>query len=41
LTGYSPQWKVVDFIGKAKIGEIVKVKITSISRFSLGGKQVF
>lgn len=40
LTGYSPQWKVVNFIGDAKIGDIVKVKINEASRFSLSGKQV-
>jgi tRNA-2-methylthio-N6-dimethylallyladenosine synthase len=37
LTGYSPEWKVVNFIGKANIGDIVKVRITSASRFSLNG----
>jgi tRNA-2-methylthio-N6-dimethylallyladenosine synthase len=37
LTGYSPEWKVINFTGKAKIGDIVKVKITSASRFSLNG----
>ena len=40
LTGYSPQWKVVNFIGDAKVGDIVKVKINEASRFSLSGKQV-
>ena len=40
LTGYSPQWKVVNFTGNAKIGDIVKVKINEASRFSLSGKQV-
>ena len=40
LTGYSPQWKVVNFTGDAKIGDIVKVKINEASRFSLSGKQV-
>lgn len=40
LTGYSPQWKVVNFKGKAKPGEIIKVKINSASRFSLNGEQV-
>jgi tRNA-2-methylthio-N6-dimethylallyladenosine synthase len=38
LTGYSPEWKVVNFKGKAEIGTIVKVKITSASRFSLNGE---
>lgn len=38
LFGYSPQWKVVNFKGKANIGDIVKVKITSASRFSLNGE---
>lgn len=40
LTGYSPQLKVVNFEGDAKVGDIVKVKITSASRFSLNGQQV-
>lgn len=40
LTGYSPQQKVVNFIGDAKPGEIVTVKIESASRFSLNGKQI-
>jgi tRNA-2-methylthio-N6-dimethylallyladenosine synthase len=39
-TGYSPQWKVVNFVGETNIGEIVKVKITKVSRFSLFGKVV-
>ncbi|MBR2858232.1 TRAM domain-containing protein, partial [bacterium] len=37
LTGYSPQQKVVNFKGNAKIGDFVKVKIESASRFSLNG----
>jgi tRNA-2-methylthio-N6-dimethylallyladenosine synthase len=37
LTGYSPEWKVVNFTGSAKVGTIARVKITSISRFSLNG----
>jgi tRNA-2-methylthio-N6-dimethylallyladenosine synthase len=40
LTGYSRQWKIVNFVGTAKVGDIVKVKITSASRFSLNGEQV-
>jgi tRNA-2-methylthio-N6-dimethylallyladenosine synthase len=40
LTGYSPEWKVVNFKGTAKVGDIVKVKITSASRFSLNGEIV-
>lgn len=40
LTGYSPQLKVVNFKGVANVGEIVKVKITSASRFSLNGEQI-
>ncbi|MDE7088058.1 MAG: tRNA (N6-isopentenyl adenosine(37)-C2)-methylthiotransferase MiaB, partial [Malacoplasma sp.] len=40
ISGYSPQWKVVNFIGDAKAGEIVKVLITSASRFTLNGKMV-
>jgi tRNA-2-methylthio-N6-dimethylallyladenosine synthase len=37
LTGYSPEWKVVNFTGRAKPGSTVTVKITSVSRFSLNG----
>lgn len=40
LMGYSPQLKVINFNGHAKIGDIVKVKITSYNRFSLIGNQV-
>lgn len=40
LSGYTPQWKVVNFIGKGDIGQIVNVKIDSVSRFSLNGIQV-
>lgn len=40
ISGYSPQWKVVNFTGNAKSGEIVKVLITSASRFTLNGKMV-
>ncbi len=40
FTGYSPNWKVVNFLGKSKIGNIVNVKITSASRFSLNGELV-
>ena len=40
LTGYSPQLKVVNFIGNAKVGDIVKVKINKVNRFSLIGKQI-
>ncbi len=40
LTGYSEQWKVVNFEGNAKVGDIVKVKIDSASRFSLNGTLV-
>ena len=40
LTGYSPQQKVVNFIGKSKPGDIVNVKIISASRFSLNGEEV-
>lgn len=39
LTGYSPQQKVVNFTGSARVGEIVKVRIISSSRFSLNGEQ--
>jgi tRNA A37 methylthiotransferase MiaB len=38
--GYSPQWKVVNFIGKAKVGQLVNVKIKKISRFSLFGEVI-
>ena len=40
LTGYTPQLKVVNFKGKAKVGDIVKVKINKVNRFSLIGKQI-
>lgn len=40
MSGYSPQWKVVNFKGNAKSGDIVKVKITSASRFTLNGEMV-
>ncbi len=40
LTGYSKEWKVVNFDGNAKPGEFANVKITSASRFSLNGKQI-
>ena len=40
LTGYSPQQKVVNFIGNSKPGDIVNVKIISASRFSLNGEEV-
>lgn len=40
LTGYSKQQKVVNFIGFAKTGDIVNVKINYINRFSLIGEQI-
>lgn len=40
LAGYSPQWKIVNFKGSANIGDIVKVKITKASRFTLNGEMV-
>jgi len=40
LCGYSRGWKLVNFTGTAKTGEIVKVEITSSSMFSLNGKQI-
>jgi len=40
LCGYSRGWKLVNFKGKAKPGDIVKVKITSSSMFSLNGEQI-
>lgn len=39
-TGYSPQWKVINFSGETKIGNIAKIKITQVSRFSLYGELV-
>ncbi len=39
LFGYSREMKVVNFKGDAKAGEIVNVKITSASKFSLTGIQ--
>ncbi len=38
LTGYSPQLKVVNFIGSANPGDLVQVKIEQANRFSLLGK---
>jgi tRNA-2-methylthio-N6-dimethylallyladenosine synthase len=38
--GYSPQWKVVNFKGQCNVGDIVKVRIISASRFSLNGELV-
>lgn len=40
FTGYSHNWKVVNFAGQAKIGDIVNVKITSSSLFSLNGEKI-
>lgn len=40
LSGYSHGWKLVNFTGKAKPGQFVKVKITSSSMFSLNGIEV-
>ncbi len=40
LTGYSQNWKVVNFKGKAKPGQFVHVKITGSSLFSLNGQQM-
>ena len=39
-TGYSKQWKVVNFEGKCKIGDLVNVKITKALNFSLFGKKI-
>lgn len=39
-TGYSRNWKVVNFTGQAKVGDFVNVKITSSSLFSLNGHKV-
>ncbi|MGL4950878.1 MAG: tRNA (N6-isopentenyl adenosine(37)-C2)-methylthiotransferase MiaB [Mycoplasma sp.] len=38
LTGYSPEWKVVNFSGVANVGDIIDVEIKSASRFSLNGE---
>lgn len=38
MFGYSPEWKVVNFVGNCNIGDIVNVKITKASRFSLFGE---
>ncbi len=42
LSGYSPQWKIVNFRANSNdvIGKIVKVKITEAKRFSLNGELV-
>lgn len=40
LTGYTPEWKVVNFSGNAKAGDLVYVYIETASRFSLNGKIV-
>lgn len=40
LTGYSPNWKVVNFTGNAQPGTTVNVKIVSANRFSLNGELV-
>ncbi len=40
LTGYSREEKVVNFIGYAKPGDIVKVKVKKVNRFSLIGEQI-
>lgn len=40
ISGYSPQWKVVNFKGNANPGDIVKVHITSASLFTLNGEMV-
>ena len=43
LSGYSPQWKVVNFPNnenKDIIGKIIKVKITEAKRFSLNGELI-
>lgn len=37
-TGYSPQWKVVNFTGECQIGQIVNVKIKRAYGFSLEGE---
>lgn len=38
--GYSEEMKVVNFEGDANDGEIIDVKITSASKFSLNGKRI-
>ena len=40
LSGYSFNWKLVNFTGKAKPGDFVSVLITSSSQFSLNDKQI-
>lgn len=40
LCGYTPEFKVVNFKGNAKEGDIVKVKITEAMSFSLNGEQI-
>lgn len=40
LSGYTPEYKVVNFKGSAKAGDIVKVKINEAMSFSLNGEQV-
>ena len=40
LSGYSFNWKLVNFTGKAKPGDFVSVLITSSSHFSLNDKQI-
>ncbi len=42
LSGYSPQWKVVNFKSDSNdvIGKIVKIKITEAKRFSLNGELI-
>lgn len=42
MTGYSPEWKVINFKFKptTKVGDIIKVKVTEAYGFSLIGEQV-
>lgn len=39
-SGYIPEGKLVNFVGKCNVGDIVKVKITEALSFSLNGEQV-
>lgn len=40
LCGYAHNWKLVNFVGNAKPGQFVQVKIISSSAFSLNGMQI-
>ena len=40
LSGYTPEFKIVNFKGTAKAGDLVKVKINEALSFSLNGEQI-